>query len=175
MELLIGCGNSREKLLSLNGGKDWKGLVTLDINPDVKPDVVHDLNILPYPFESDTFDEIHAYSVLEHIGSQGDYRAFLGQFSELWRILKDGGVLMGTVPDMASPWLWADPGHRRLISNKTLTFLSQKQYELQKGNTPMTDYRDIYKADFDLIYSSSRDGKYIFALKAVKTKNGGNK
>jgi 2-polyprenyl-3-methyl-5-hydroxy-6-metoxy-1,4-benzoquinol methylase len=78
MELLIGCGHNREKKVSVPElPKEWsKDLITLDWNESTEPDVVHDLNILPYPFDHDMFDEIHAYEVLEHVGTQGDFRFF---------------------------------------------------------------------------------------------------
>jgi hypothetical protein len=65
-ELLIGCGNDRKKKVRFSEVPDeWTNLTTLDIDPEAKPDVVHDLNVLPYPFEDNQFTEIHAYEVLE--------------------------------------------------------------------------------------------------------------
>ena len=77
-ELLIGAGHSREKRIWLKEYSQFQNLVTLDINPDCKPSVVADLNCwTDLPFKADTFDEIHAYEVLEHVGKQGDWRFFL--------------------------------------------------------------------------------------------------
>ena len=40
------------KILQLGcGTKKIENAITLDINPAVNPDVVHDLNIFPYPFQ----------------------------------------------------------------------------------------------------------------------------
>ena len=64
MELLLGCGSSRVKKLASPDRPDWSGLVTLDFADTHKPDVVHDIAVLPLPFPDDTFDEIHAYEVL---------------------------------------------------------------------------------------------------------------
>src|SRR4030095_16735856 len=96
MELLLGCGSSRERRIIVQGRKDWKRLVTLDYNPDHKPDIVHDLTQFPWPFEDDSFEEIHAYELLEHLGQQGDWRGFFRDFSEVYRILKPGGFLAAT-------------------------------------------------------------------------------
>jgi hypothetical protein len=63
-ELLIGCGSRRAKDVWVADKKEWTDLRTLDINPDHKPDVVHDLQDIPLPFPDETFDEIHAYEVL---------------------------------------------------------------------------------------------------------------
>lgn len=166
-ELLIGCGSRREKILS-RGSNSWVNLTTLDINPTHNPDIVHDLNELPLPFEADTFDEIHAYEVLEHTGRQGDAKFFFGQFSEFWRILKPDSVLCATVPHWQSPWAWGDPSHTRVIQIESLFFLSQPHYTERVGKSPMSDFRDIYKADFNLEWSKTDNGCFMFVLRAVK-------
>lgn len=170
MELLIGAGSRREKILYMPGeSADWDHLVTLDINPDHNPDVVWDLNNRPLPFEDNTFDSIRAFEVLEHLGQQGDWRGFFSEWSEWWRILRPGGYMIGTSPHWASPWCWGDPGHTRVISSECLTFLCQPQYDEQVGKTPMTDYRFCYQADFDFIHSQVHEnGTYSYGLKAVK-------
>jgi len=150
-ELLIGCGTRREKIIQLKDRTEWHNLTTLDIMESHNPDVVWDLNNLPLPFKDNYFDEIHAYEVLEHCGQQGDYKFFFNQFSDFWRILKPKGVICITVPAKASMWVWGDPGHTRVIAEETVAFLSQKIYD-QVGDSPITDYREIYKADFEAIY-----------------------
>lgn len=167
-ELLIGCGNKREKTIHKPGCAEWVDLVTLDIDPNAKPDVVHDLDVLPYPFEDDQFDEIHAYEVLEHCGRQGDWRFFFGQFSEFWRILKPGGVMCGTCPSLASRWAWGDPGHTRVIQPESFAFLSQQAYRDQVGVTAMTDYRHVYSADLRLVFREDDGDTFRFVLEAVK-------
>lgn len=168
-ELLIGCGNSRIKKLMLRGRSDWTDLVTLDMSADAKPDLVHDLNNLPLPFPDNTFSEIHAYEVMEHVGKQGDWRFFFDQWSDFWRILKSEGMFFGTSPAFASPWSWGDPGHTRIISAECLTFLSQKQYNDQVGKTPMTDYRPYYKADFEAFHLRTNEAKqFEYIMQAIK-------
>jgi SAM-dependent methyltransferase len=167
-ELLIGAGSNHMKKLCPSNAREWKELITLDFNPDHKPDVLHDLTVLPYPFQDNTFDEIHAYEVLEHTGQQGDFRFFLDQWSEFWRILKPGGFLAGTCPDRNSPWAWGDPGHTRIISEQSFTFLNQPAYQEQVGITPMSDYRWLYKADFNVVHLETQGDTFIFALQAIK-------
>lgn len=167
-ELLLGCGSRTTKDLYISGNQDFANVVRLDINPDHKPDVVHDLTIHPLPFSSNEFDEIHAYEVLEHIADQGDYHFFFEEWSEYWRILKDGGYFFGSVPAVNSEWVWGDPSHKRVIQRESLVFLSQKQYEEQVGKTKMSDFRYLYKADFQCIHAENRNGTFYFILKALK-------
>jgi SAM-dependent methyltransferase len=150
MELLLGCGSTRDRRIAIGDRSEWTELVTLDNNPEHDPDIVHDLEDLPYPFPDNTFSEIHAYEVLEHLGRQGDWKGFFAQFSELWRILKPDGVLAATCPSYRSMWAWGDPSHTRVLTSGTLVFLSQAQYALQVGKTAMSDFRFCYRADFEL-------------------------
>jgi hypothetical protein len=168
-ELLIGCGSNRDKKLAFAEQREWRNLVTLDIMPSHKPDVVWDLTKLPLPFGDDAFEEIHAYDVLEHIGTQGDWRFFFAQWMDFWRLLKPGGIFFGISPHESSPWAWGDPGHTRIISHASFTFLHQPAYRAQVGQTAMTDYRGAFRGDFDLLHNQVDDDRqFKFALRAVK-------
>lgn len=168
MDLLLGCGSNHAKQMSVRGRTEWSGLVTLDFDDSHKPDVVHDIGKLPLPFADGTFDEIHAYEVLEHVGSPGDWRFFFDQWSDFWRILKPGGCVIGHSPDYRSPWAWGDPGHTRVITLESFTFLRQPNYSEQVGKSAMTDYRFCYKADFDIDCADSNGEHVFFVLRAVK-------
>ena len=171
MELLIGSGHSKKKLAHPIGCDSWDELVTLDINADTNPDVVHDLNVTPLPFDDNTFDEIHAYQVLEHIGRQGDYVSFFKEFSEYWRILKPWGKLTATVPSHDSVWAWGDPGHTRTIQKETLIFLCRSSYKQNiDAGSEMTDYSKLCKCNFVLEYAETKDWLFCFVLKAIKWK-----
>jgi len=167
-ELMIGCGPRREKHVQFdNIPPVFQDLVTLDIEPAHNPDVVHDLNVLPYPFKDEEFDEIHAYEVLEHCGRQGDYKFFFAQFEEFWRITKPGGYFCGSVPMWDGEWAWADPGHTRVIAPKSLMFLEQKFYETQVGTSAASDYRAHYKANWKTIGMQEADVQFFFILQKI--------
>ncbi len=167
-ELMIGAGSQQKKLLHLTGHEEWSHLTTLDFNPAHRPDVLWDLTEFPLPFDENSFNEIHAYEVREHTGVQGDYKFFFAPFSEFWRILRPDGVLLGTSPALDSPWLWGDPGHRRVICRESLVFLNQAEYMAQIGRTSMMDYRFIYKADFELVNTWLTEGTFAFVLRTIK-------
>lgn len=165
--LLLGAGSSRKKILGLTGDTgDFSNddLTTLDMVAAHKPDVIHDLNRRPLPFNDNTFDEIHAYEVLEHIGRQGDWEEFFQEFAEYWRILKTDGVLLATVPLWSSMSAWGDPSHTRVISNMTLSFLSQEVYARDIGKTVMSDFRGIWKKNFAVVFADDTEGNFCFGL-----------
>lgn len=163
-ELLLGCGSRIEKSLTFDAIPPvFQSVVTVDINPEHKPDIVHDLNVLPYPFADEEFDEIHAYEVLEHLGRQGDYKFFFGQFEEFHRILKPGGYVCASVPAWDNEWAWADPGHTRVICPKSLMFLEQEFYK-GVGSDARTDYRDVYKGDFAVLAMQEKNANFFFVL-----------
>lgn len=166
-ELIIGCGSRVRKDLYLNDSGKFEDVTTLDINPYHNPDVVWDLTKHPLPFDDNTFDEIHAYDVLEHLAYQGDFKFFFAEFSEYWRILKNGGAFFATVPLEGTQWAFGDPSHKRVITASQLIFLLQKSY-YQIGTTQMSDFRNIYKADFNLRFVDEKNGKLSFILEAVK-------
>ena len=170
-ELLIGCGVSRKKMIWI--GEDHKtfgeGLITLDINPDRNPDVVWDLENLPLPFDDNMFDEVHAYHVLEHLGSQGDYKQFFGLFSEIWRIMRPGGFFMCAVPNSQSQWAFGDPSHKKIVHPYQFGFLNQEymRSEVERGSMA-SDFRYIYKADFGIVSSQSDDNQFCIILGVIK-------
>jgi len=176
MDLILGAGSTKTKIFFKKGDDEnyKEDTITLDINKDHNPDVVWDLNKLPLPFKDNMFDEIHAYHVIEHLGTQGDYESFFNFFNEIYRIIKHDGLFFAVTPHWNNEWAFGDPGHTRIINHGTVIFLDQSKYEEQVGKTSMTDYRFIYKGDFKIILSSYTGGKegaenaYQFILKANK-------
>jgi Methyltransferase domain len=190
-ELLLGCGFAREKLMAypVTAKLAFEDLITVDHNARCLPDILCDLDDpVWYPkdptnkgmrcidghraqhiFHANFFDEIHAYEVLEHLGRLGDAESFFSTFGNIHRMLKPGGLLFATCPSRHSPWAFGDPSHRRIISQESLLFLSQKHIaENRRRNTQMSDFSDIWGLDFEILASGDDHAKHSFCLRAIK-------
>lgn len=166
-ELLIGCGNSRRKKLTLDSF-DWDGLVTMDHDPLCGADIEHDLECYPWPIDDDELDSVHAYCVIEHLGRQGDYRSFFDLFGEIYRVLKPDGHFFAICPSLTSRWAWGDPSHTRIIQPESLVFLDQSEYARQVGVTAMTDFRWLWRGDLRVVTQKDDGNNFCFVLKAHK-------
>ena len=169
--LLLGCGNTRQRIVRLPGeAEDYSDveLVTVDMDPNCGADVVWDLDVRPLPFEDEEFDGIDTWDVLEHLGRQGDWRGYFSEFTEYWRILKPGGVMRILVPIGAEAL--CDPGHTRFFSFNHFHMLSQQWYaDSLKAGKRVTDYRWCWHRDFTVL-AKHQDGDHHIG--AVLQKHG---
>lgn len=75
-----------------SAGYKKTGYINIDWQSIVKPDVEHDLNKFPYPFETSSVDHIEAIHIIEHLDRPFEV------MREFHRILKPNGTLMIKVP-----------------------------------------------------------------------------
>jgi len=78
----------------------------------VKVDVVHDLNVYPWPFNDNEFDHVQAWAIIEHL----DFP--IKAMSEIKRILKPGGTALVRVPHFSAWNNYGDPTHKWQYSIK---------------------------------------------------------
>ena len=95
----------KEKLNLGCGPDPIDGFVNVDIE-DFGQDVIHDLNIFPYPFKDDQFEFVLMNHSLEHLKEPVDV------IRELCRISKRGTRIQIVVPYFSSPNMWSDPTHK---------------------------------------------------------------
>ena len=95
-KLDIGCGLSPKE-----------GYVGLDKRVLPGVEIIHDLEVFPYPLEDNTFAEIRGHHVIEHIKPW----LTVDFMDELWRIIELGGLLTLDMPYAGTNSYWQDPTH----------------------------------------------------------------
>jgi len=115
--------SARAELLNLGSGRfPLPGYLNLDQDTAAQPDLVWNLNRIPYPFPGNTFRRIEARHVLEHLHD------VFGVMREVHRILRPGGVIRITVPHFSRGMTHAD--HKRCFD---LSFPYYFKPEFQGG------------------------------------------
>lgn len=105
------------KKLNLGCGRiKMEDCLNVDVDPSCKPDIVHDLNIFPYPFSANEFGKIYMDHVIEHL------RDPLEVLAELARISTDNCEIVIKCPHFSCNWL--HPGHESAISTYLFDFFA---------------------------------------------------
>ena len=139
MKLNLGCGFDK---------KD--GYVNLDSFQKCNPDVLHDIENIPLPFDDNIFDEILIKHVLEHIGQS--FSVFSAVMKDLYRISKPNARITIQVPNYKHISFWADPTHVRAFDEFTFKMMSKrKNDEWIKNNANYTMLSYLMEVDFELI------------------------
>ena len=89
------------------GGNKQPNFVGMDRRPLPGVDIVHDLEVFPYPLPDDCGLTIVGSHIIEHIKPW----LTIDFLNELWRIMKVGGRLAIATPYAGSPGYWQDPTH----------------------------------------------------------------
>lgn len=96
------------KNLYLGAGKDRKeGFINVDIYPFPGIDVVADITKGLPMFEDSSVDLIYSQDFLEHLPQES--KIFV--MNEMWRVLKDGGIMDHTIPMAGSVNDFGSPSH----------------------------------------------------------------
>jgi len=110
---------SQRRVLNLGCGNGYlHEAINLDLTPDTNPDVVHNLNQLPWPFPNSHFSEVLAYDVIEHLDD------FIATVNEIHRVCRDKAVVRITAPHFSCANAFADPTHRRFFSYFSMDYVT---------------------------------------------------
>ena len=157
MKLNLGCGSNI-----------LKGYINLDKFDYYKPDIVHDLEKFPYPFDDNSIQEILLYHVMEHIGQNPD--VFNKIIKELYRICKNNSEIFIKVPHPRSDDFISDPTHVRPITQLGLALydrdLNLEWEKNKKANTPLALIHNVNFKIKKINYAL--EDKYLNELKNKK-------
>jgi SAM-dependent methyltransferase len=107
----VGCGSSKTP-----------GAIGLDISPDTDADIVHDLDVFPYPIDDASFDQILLQDVIEHV------REPIRVFEELHRIARPAARIQLRTPHFSSVLAYSDPTHRHYFSTLAIRSLAEPRF-----------------------------------------------
>jgi SAM-dependent methyltransferase len=134
MKLNLGCGM-----------RHMPEYINVDRHSAANPDLLCDLELMPWPWNDNSADVILLTHVLEHLGQTPN--AFLQIMQELYRVLKPLGNIVIKVPHHHCDNFWNDPTHVRVINPSILSLFSKKNclkyIEDNAPNTPLALYLNI--------------------------------
>lgn len=107
----IGCGSAKTP-----------GAVGLDISADTDADIVHDLDVFPYPIADNSFDQILMQDVIEHV--REPYKVL----AELHRIARPGARIQLRTPHFSSVLAYGDPTHLHYFSTIAIRALAEPRF-----------------------------------------------
>jgi ubiquinone/menaquinone biosynthesis C-methylase UbiE len=124
----VGCGPRTKKA----------GAIGLDKRPAPPVDVVHDLNVYPYPFPDDEFDWIEMSHIIEHVDRP------LLLMNEVHRIAKPGATIRIITPHYSSQLSYGDFEHFHHFGY--ITFRTLQNTRLFKIKKHRLHFTDVYRA-----------------------------
>lgn len=133
------------------GSKAKKGWINLDLVKQDGVDVVHDLDVFPWPFDDSSMTEIEAWDIFEHVDHPCEFMV------ECHRVLRPGRYLHIHTSYFLNPESFTDPTHKRFCTPNTFdywvegTFLQQNYgvaygnvlYEMVDLHIDKTNYLDV--------------------------------
>jgi predicted SAM-dependent methyltransferase len=107
-KLEVGCGDNKRE-----------GYLGMDVIKLAGVDVVHDMNISPWPFEDNAFSEIVFDDVLEHS------KDFFGILSEVYRVSAPNAIIKISLPHYSSDNMYSDPTHTIFFSSRSFNYFDK--------------------------------------------------
>jgi predicted SAM-dependent methyltransferase len=162
VKLDIACGQSKQEGYT---GIDWADVPGVDI--------VHDLNVYPWPIETASVEVAFCSHYVEHIPMDfidhmgRKKEAFFAFFDEVNRILVPGGQITIIAPWHASTRAWQDPTHRRAISDVSFLYLNKAWRDANKLDhyAVECDFDNTFGYSIEQIWTTRNDEYRQFAMR----------
>ncbi|MCC7275589.1 MAG: hypothetical protein IT561_23165 [Alphaproteobacteria bacterium] len=144
MKLNLGCGMRK-----------LDGHLNVDASPHCEPDLLVDLEVLPWPFETSSAEEIVMSHVLEHLGQAP--AVYLGIIKELYRVCRPDALVRVVVPHPHHDDFLTDPTHVRPITLQGLEMFSRKKIrEGQARGAATTPLALMLDVDFEVVSAEAQ-------------------
>jgi SAM-dependent methyltransferase len=109
--------NAALRVLELGCGfNKTPGAFGVDIIEGSSADLIHDLDIFPYPLQDSAWDRIICRDVLEHVAD------FVRTMEEIWRVGTPYATVEVSAPFMSSVNYFSDPTHRRAFTSRSFDY-----------------------------------------------------
>jgi predicted SAM-dependent methyltransferase len=102
------------------GEEYLKEYINCDISKNVRSDINFNMEVFPYPFEDNYAEEILMNMILEHLDD------IVKVMEEIYRILKDKGVVKIYVPYAKGDWSFQDPTHKHFFTERSMDYFTDQ-------------------------------------------------
>jgi hypothetical protein len=152
LKLNLGCGYNR-----------MDGFVNVDVSPACDPDVVANLEEVPWPWASDSVEAVAFNHSLEHMCAAAE--KFLALMSELYRVCCHEAVIQVRVPHPRHDDFLDDPTHVRVITPALFYLFDRRKNdewrERKCSNTPFAHYLGV---DFEVTRAEALLAEPYFSM-----------
>ena len=104
----VGCGVNK-----------YPGSIGIDRNIRTRADVICDLDHFPYPFRDNSFDQLRAVHVIEHVAD------VIRTIEEFHRLVRPGGAIHIVTPHYTDFSSFCDPTHRWHLNSFSLRYFGE--------------------------------------------------
>jgi predicted SAM-dependent methyltransferase len=146
------------KILDLGCGKKKRpGTIGVDYSDRHDADVIHDLNVFPYPFEDNSIDQVYLDNVIEHLNDP------MRVMEEVHRICKVGAQVKVIVPYFRSLYAFTDPTHKHFFAVDSFAFYDPDHIICQRYDYVETRFK-VEKVVFNETLVSRAFTKLVVTL-----------
>ena len=139
MKYNMGCGFNK-----------MDGYTNVDKYMEARPDLLMDLEITPWPIESNSAEEVFFNHSLEHMG--GSSQVFLSIIQEIYRISMPEAMIHIHAPHPRHDDFINDPTHVRIITPDMMALFSKKNnLQWQEEGAPNSPLGLYLNVDFEVI------------------------
>src|SRR5262245_34057226 len=144
---------SGRTILHLGSGRKYDpAAVNVDRVAAAEPDIVHDLDVVPWPLPDCHFREVRAYDVIEHLHD------VVAAMEEIHRVSVPGAVVKITVPHFSCANAFTDITHRHYFSAASFNYFT--------GDNEFTFYTDrkFKRRRADIVFAPTLVNKVVWRL-----------